>query len=70
MDKVAQDAYMTGYEAGAEYALRLYAYSSSATWAENGVQYVGTTGTKLAEALARLDEHVDAMRATSGVPRA
>ncbi len=44
------------YRAGFEAALRAYAYSSSEPWAENGVQYVGTTGCTLAEAIAQIED--------------
>lgn len=60
-----QTMFLDGYEAGAEYALRLYAYSSSQAWAENGVQYVGSTGRTLQSALADMREHVAAMREAS-----
>ncbi len=42
-----QQVYMEGLCDG----IRAYAYSSSEPWAENGVQYVGTTGKTLAAAL-------------------
>ena len=58
-------AYFDGYAAGAAYALRLYAYSTSETWAENGVQYVGHAGETLAAALAEMNEHVESMRAAT-----
>jgi hypothetical protein len=60
-----QAMFLDGYEAGAEYALGLYAYSSSAAWAENGVQYVGSTGRTLAQARLDMREHVNAMREAS-----
>lgn len=42
---------MNTYERGYVDALQDYAYSSSEPWAENGVQYVGTTGKKLRDAI-------------------
>jgi hypothetical protein len=44
------------YEQGFVDGVRAYAYTSSEPWAENGVQYVGTTGRTLAEAIEHVRE--------------
>lgn len=52
VDDARADRYFDGFVAG----VSAYAYSSSEPWAENGVQYVGTTGTTLRDAIAKARE--------------
>ena len=62
MEHGEKQLWFDGYQAGAEYALHLYA------WHKDGTMYVGSTGRTYEAAKADLYEHVNAMRVAEDVP--
>lgn len=51
LDEIRDADYRDGFVGG----INAYAYSSGERWAENGVQYVGTSATKRADAVAKVE---------------